>query len=186
LLPPHSRCYEELILKQLRQKPQSYKELAESLTQKSLSRSLKRLIENGLVSKSKTLDYIFYFRTKKESKKPFSPTDNRVYTSILDVGVSARQLSFKVGISIRRVYKYLRRLPRRRLVFTRKKPRTYFLTPSGIRLGDFPEETAKLVLDALKASDYLLQRSRETVVLQHPQKLQIQPLLTKSSSENLN
>lgn len=162
-LPPHSRCYEEIILKKLREKPQTYRDLSESLAHKSLSRSLKRLIENGLVSKSKTRAYVFYFRTKKVPKKSFSPTEKRVYNNIPDVGISARQLSLKVGISIRRIYKYLRMLRRRRLVFTRKKPRTYDLTPSGIRLADFLEKTAKLVVDASKASDYLtamIQRNR--------------------------
>ena len=165
LLPPHSNCYEEIILKKLRENPKTYKDLAESLTQKSLSRSLKRLIENGLVSKSKTPEYIFYFRTKKVPKKPFSPTEKRVYNSIPDVGASARKLSWKVGISIRRIYKYLRRLRKRRLVFTRKKPRSYYLTPDGNRLAEFLEETAKLVIDASRASCYLLQRSGETVII---------------------
>jgi DNA-binding HxlR family transcriptional regulator len=163
LLPPHSHCYEELILKKLIEKPQTYKDLVESLAQKSLSRSLKRLIENGLVSNSESLAYVFYFRTKKVPKKPFSPTEKRVYNNIPDIGIAARQLSLKVGISIRRIYKYLRRLRGRRLIFTRKKPRTYNLTPSGIRLADFLAETTKLVLDASKASDYLastLQRNR--------------------------
>ena len=170
-LQPHSRCYEKIILKQLRDKPQTYKVLAESLAMKSLSRSLKRLIENGAVSKSKTSVYVFYFRTKKVPKKSFSPTEKRVYNSISNVGVSAHQLSLNVGISIRRIYKYLRRLRKRRLVFTRKKPRTYYLTPSGVRLAYFLEETEKLVLDALKASNHLLQRSRDTMVSYHLQKL---------------
>lgn len=186
LLPPHSRCYEEIILKTLREKPRSYKELVESLAQKSLSRSLKRLIENGLVSKSATLVYVFYFRTKKVPKKPFSPTEKRVYNRIPHVGVSARQLSLAVGISVRRIYKYLRRLRKRRLVFTRKKPRTYYLTSSGIRVADFLEETTKLVLDALKASNYLLERSGEAVVPQHQHHLQTQPLLSKSCHKNHN
>lgn len=184
LLPPHSRCYEEIILKELREAPKSYKDLIESLTQKSLSRSLKRLIENGLVTKSKTPEYIFYFRTKKLPKKAFSPTEKRVYDSIPDVGISARKLSWNVGISIRRIYKYLRRLRKRRLVFTRKKHRTYQLTPDGIRLADFLEETAKLVIDASKASCYLLERSGETVIFpQHPLGCASQPLLKLSPSK---
>ena len=184
LLPPHSRCYEEIILKELRAEPKSYNDLAESLTQKSLSRSLKRLIENGLVSKSKTLEYVFYFKTKKMPKKPFSPTEKRVYNSIPDIGISVRQLSLKVGISIRRIYKYLRRLRKRRLVFTRKKPRTYYLTPDGIRLADFLEETSKLVLDASKASCYLFQRSGETVIIpQHPPNCPSQTLLKLSPTK---
>ncbi len=181
-LPPHSRCYEEIVLKKLKEEPKSYAELSESLTQKSLSRTLKRLLETELITRSATSAYIFYFRTKKVPKKPFSPTEKRIYESIPDLGTSARQLSNKVGINIRRTYKYLRKLRNRRLVFTRKKPRTYELTPNGTKLADFLEETAKLVLDASKASNYLLRCSRETGVIPHPpQKMLTQPLLTKSS-----
>ena len=181
-LPPHSRCYEEIVLKKLKERPKSYSDLSESLTQKSLSRTLKRLIEKRLVTKTETLEYIFYFRTKKVPKKPFSPTERKVYESIPEVGTSARDLSEKAGITIRRTYKYLRRLRRRRLVFRRKKPRTYELTPHGIKLADFLEETAKLVLDASRASDFLLQRSRETIAIPHPpQKMLTQPLLNEPS-----
>jgi predicted transcriptional regulator len=164
-LPPHSRCHEEIVLKKLKQGPKSYTELSESLTQKSLSRTLKRLLETGLVTRSANLNYIFYFKTKRVPKKPFSPTEKRVYKSIPTIGISAREISEKVGINIRRTYKHLRNLRRRRLVFRRKKPRTYKLTLNGIKLADFLEETARLVLDASKASDFLLQRSRETTAI---------------------
>jgi len=162
-LPPHSRCHEEIVLKKLKDGPKSYADLVESLTQKSLSRSLKRLTENGLVIKSKTPEYIFYFRTKKVPNKAFSPTEKKVYETIAEVGISARELSKKVGINLRRTYKYLRRLRKRRLVFTRRKPRTYELTPSGRDVTNFLEETVNLVLDASKASAFLLERSRQTL-----------------------
>ena len=181
-LPPHSRCYEEIVLKKLKEGPKSYSDLSESLTQKSLSRTLKRLIEKRLVTKTETLEYVFYFRTKKVPKKPFSPTEKRVYESIPDVGTPAGKISEKVGINIRRTYKHLRSLRRRRLVFRRKKPRTYKLTLNGNKLADLLEETAKLVLDASKASNYLLQRSRETTAIPHPpQKMLTQPSLNESS-----
>jgi len=160
-LPPHSRCHEEIVLKKLKDGPKSYANLVKSLTQKSLSRSLKRLTENGLVAKSKIPEYVFYFRTKKVPKKAFSPTEKKVYETIPEVGISACELSEKVGINLRRTYKYLRRLRKRRLVFTRKKPRTYELTPSGMELANFLEETANLVLDASEASAFLLERSKQ-------------------------
>jgi len=162
-LPSNSRCYEEIVLKKLKDGPKSYADLVESVTQKSLSRSLKRLTENGLVTKSKSPDYVFYFRTKKVPKKAFSPTEKKAYEAIPDVGISARELSKKVGINLRRTYKYLRRLRKRRLVFTRKRPRTYELTPSGTELANFLEETANLVLDASKASSFLLERSKQGI-----------------------
>jgi len=161
-LPSNSHCHEEIVLKKLKDEPKSYGDLVESVTQKSLSRSLKRLIESGLVTKSKTPDYVFYFRTKKVPKKAFSPTEKKVYEIIPEVGVSTRDLSKKVSINLRRTYKYLRRLKKKRLVFTRKKPKTYELTPSGIELANFLEETAKLVSDASKASAFLLERSKQT------------------------
>jgi len=161
-LPPHSRCYEEIVLKKLKDGPKTYANLVDSLTQRSLSRSLKRLTQNGLVAKSKIPHYVFYFRTKKVPKKPFSPTEKKVYEAIPEVGTSARELSEKVGINLRRTYKYLRRLRKRRLVFTRKKAKTYELTLSGTELANFLQETANLVSDASKAAAFLLERSKQT------------------------
>ena len=161
-LPHHSRCNEEILLKKLKDGPKSYANLVKSVTQKSLPRSLKRLIENGLVKKSKSAEYVFYFRTKKVPKKAFSPTERKVYEIIPKVGISARELCREAGISLRRTYKYLRKLRKRRLVFTRKKPRAYELTPSGMELASFLEETANLVLDASEASSFLLERCKQS------------------------
>ena len=177
-LPPHSRCYEEVVLKKLKDGPKSYADLVKLLSQKSLSRSLKRLTENGLVTKSKSPEYVFYFRTKKVPKKAFSPTEKKVYEAVPDVGISARELSREAGINLRRTYKYLRRLRKRRLVFTRKKPRTYELTPSGMELADFLEETANLVLDPSKASAFLLERSEQATDA-------VAPLFTEFSPRSL-
>jgi predicted transcriptional regulator len=162
-LPSHSRCYEEIVLRKLKDGPKTYEDLAESVTQKSLPRSIKRLTEKGMVTKSKSREYVFYFKTKKVPKKAFSPTERKVYEAIPEAGVSARELSKKVGINLRRIYKYLRRLRRRRLVFTRKKPRTYELTSSGREVANFLEETVSIVLDASRASAFLLERCRRTI-----------------------
>jgi len=163
-LPSHSHCYEEKLLKKLKDGPKFHADLANSsVTPKSLSRSLRRLIENGLATKSKTPDYVFYFRTKKVPKRAFSPTEKKIYEIIPDVGISARELSKEIGINLRRTYKYLRRLRKRRLVFTRKKPRTYELTASGMELTNFLEETAKLVSDTARASTFLLEQSNRII-----------------------
>ena len=162
-LPSHSRCYEEILLRKLKDGPKTYSDLFGSVPQNSLSRSIQRLTEKGLVTKSISSDYVFYFRTKRVPKKKFSPTEKKVYEAIPEVGVAARELSEKAGINLRRTYKYLRRLRKRRLVFTRERPRTYELTPSGREAANFLEETENLVLDASKASAFLLQRSREAI-----------------------
>jgi predicted transcriptional regulator len=162
-LPSHSRCYEEIVLRKLKDGPKTYANLVGSVPRNSLSRSIQRLAEEGLVTKSKSSEYVFYLRTKKVPKKRFSPTEKKVYEAIPDVGVSTRELSEKACINLRRTYKYLRRLRKRRLVFTRKMPRTYELTPSGREAANFLEETANLVLDASRASAFLLERSRQTM-----------------------
>lgn len=162
-LPSPSRCYEEIVLRKLKDGPKNHSDLSEFVPQNILSRTIQRLSEQGLVTKSKSPDYVFYFRTKKVPKKKFSPTEKKVYEAIPEGGVSARELSEKAGINLRRTYKYLRRLRKRRLAFTRKRPRTYELTPSGSGVANFLEETANLVLDASRASAFLLERSRQTV-----------------------
>ncbi len=162
-LPSHSRCYEEMVLRKLKDEPKTYEDLVGPVPRDSLSRTIQRLTEEGLVIKSKSSDYVFYFRTKKNPQKKFSPTEKKVYEAISEVGASARELSEEVGINLRRTYKYLRRLKRRRLVFRRKKPRTYELTSSGREVANFLEETANLILDASRASAFLLERARETI-----------------------
>jgi len=181
-LPPHSSCHEEMLLKKLKDGPKSYADLVESVTQKSLSRSLKRLRENGLVTKSKSPNYVFYFRTKKAPKKPFSPTEKKVYQTIQEAGISARELSKDVGINLRRTYKYLRRLRKRRLVFTRKKPKTYELTSSGMKLANFLEETGNLVLEASEASAFLLERTKQTSEAPAPLSTEFSPRSLRQST----
>ena len=181
-LPSHSQCHEEILLKKMQDRPQSYADLAESTTQKSLSRSLKRLIENGLVVKSKTPHYVFYFRTKKVPKKVFSPTERKVYETIPDDGISSRELSKQVGINLRRTYKYLKRLRKRRLVFTRKKPRTYELTSAGMELANFLEKAAKLVAETSRASTFLLERSDQIPDTPEPSVTELSPNPLTSSS----
>jgi predicted transcriptional regulator len=148
MLPTHSQCYEESILMHLTDGPKSYDELVELVAHKSLSRTLKRLREVGLITKSQSSDYVFYFKTKKEPNVTFSPTEKRVYEAVPEAGIAARALSKEAGISLRRIYKYLRRLMKKRLVFARKRPRTYELTSSGREIAACLEEMAKLVSTA--------------------------------------
>jgi DNA-binding transcriptional ArsR family regulator len=145
MLPTHSQCYEESISMHLTDESKSYDELAELVTHKSLSRTLKRLREAGLITKSQSSNYVSYFKTKKEPNVTFSPTEKKIYEAIPEAGISARALSTEAGIGIRRTYKYLRRLTKKSLVFTRKHPRTYALASFGREIAACLEEMTKLV-----------------------------------------
>lgn len=138
LLPPHSECYEELILANLLDRPKTFEELKATDTKmNSIMRVLSRLEKSGLVSTGKDRDHIFFFRSKRNPQKEvLSSIMKQVYESLPDEGIAAGKLAQKVGISLRRTYKYVRHLKGKKLVFVREKPRTYALTNEGVSLAE--------------------------------------------------
>jgi len=140
-LPIHSCCYEEVVVEELAQTPKTFSELAKKVPRKSLSRILMRLRTKGILQLEKIHeDYVFYTKAKGKPKSALSPTEKRILDILPTQGVAARQLSKEAGITLRRTYKYLRRLRERQLVFALKKPRTYKLTDKG-------QEIAKVLRD---------------------------------------
>lgn len=150
VLPKHSSCYEESVLRELLHGPKAYEELAKSVP--SLSRVLRRLQDEGLIAKKKTVDHVFYFQTKGNFVGKLSPTEGRVLDAISETGVSARNLSKRVGITLRRTYKYLRKLREKQLVFTKNQPLTYELTALGKEVASFLDNLIRLVSTASNVS----------------------------------
>jgi len=148
LLPIHSCCYEEVVLKDLN-KPKTFNELATHVPQKSLSRILMRLRAKGLLVKRSRTDYAFYHRVKGKPKMKLSPTEKRVFEAIPQTGISVRQLCQAVGINLRRTYKYLRRLREKKLVFALKVHRTYELTLQGQEIVNVLNKMENLALSSL-------------------------------------
>ena len=161
LLPTHSHGHEESVLRQLLSGPKSYEELVGSIAHKSLSRALKRLLEKGLITKSRASDYVFYFKTKKGPNVKFSPTEKKVYEIIPEVGISARNLSREVSINVRRTYKYLRRLREKKLVFVQTRPKVFELTLSGKEIASLLEEITNYASSASCVSGLMLQQARQ-------------------------
>jgi DNA-binding PadR family transcriptional regulator len=119
---------------------------------KSVARVLNRLEKGQLIEATKENDYIFYFKTKRDSnKEAFSITEKRVYENIPLDGISAGRLAAKTGISLRRTYKYLRRLKGKKLVFTRKKPKSYALTAKGVEVALVIKKILELPKEKLAA-----------------------------------
>jgi len=148
LLPIHSCCYEEVVLKELK-KPKTFSELATRVPQNSLSRILMRLRARELLIKSPRAEYVFYHRVKGKPKTRLSPTEKRVFEAIPQAGVSVRQLSRVVGINLRRTFKYLRRLKEKKLVFALKVHRTYELTVQGREIVNILDEMENLAFSSL-------------------------------------
>jgi len=153
LLPPHSECYEEEIVKALFGRSKTYEELKFLIPTESLSRVLKRLHVANLITKDDQNNYIFYFKTKRDpQQEKLSPTEKRVHQSIPEEGITAKKLANKTNISLRRTYKYLRKLRGKKLTFKRKRPKTYALTKEGTQTARLLEKIRVLLIEFAQAS----------------------------------
>jgi predicted transcriptional regulator len=152
VLPSHSEGYEEAALLALLNKPRIYEDFRELIPEKSAARVVSRLQKAALVETSKDKDHVFFFRTQRnQSKEKLSPTEKKTYESIPKEGISARRLTEKAGISLRRTYKYLRKLKGKKLVFTREKPRVYALTTKGMQIACTVQSIQNLLSETLAA-----------------------------------
>jgi predicted transcriptional regulator len=146
-LPLHSKGNEEKILITLLSGPKSYNELTKIVPNGSLYRSLKRLKRSDLIIKSNLSGHIFYYASKRRPTRRLSPTEMRIFKALPKEGISVRNLSEKVGISVRRVYKYLRRLRRKRHIEKVEKTAFYKVTDAGRHLAQ-PLNTAYTLIQS--------------------------------------
>ncbi len=175
VLPPHSECYEENSLSLLTRKPQTTENLKTIIPPKSITRILKRLQKSGLIEASKENNYVFFFRTKRNpNNAKFSPTERRIYENIPAEGISARKLAEKTEISLRRTYKYLRRLKGKKLVFTRTRPKSYGLTAKGFQVAMFLKRMRDLVVEALSVASIVTKEDTPKGILLDTCKTKIQ------------
>ena len=157
VLPAHSECYEEALLTALLAGSKTFKEVETVVSPKVASRVLKRLKSRGLIETPEARAYVFFFKSKRDPKKEtFSSTERKVYHSIPEEGISAKDLAEKTDLSMRRVYKYLRGLKGKKLVFTRKTPKVYSLTSKGEKLASLLQELEKLIEDVWNSSEQVI------------------------------
>ena len=146
VLPAHSECYEEALLRALLTGPKTYEDIETLVSPKIASRILKRLREVNLIQTPEERDYIFFFKSKRDpNKETLTETERRVYESIGIEGTSAGSLSKETGLSTRRIYKYLRGLKGKKLVFIRRTPKAYALTCKGEMLASVLHELQKII-----------------------------------------
>ena len=157
VLPAHSECYEETLLSALLSRPKTFQEVEELISPKVASRVLKRLKTGELIETPEERDYVFFFRSKRDpNKETFFVTEKVVYDSIPDDGISAKKLAEKTGLSMRRIYKYLRGLKGKKLVFTRKTPKSYGLTEKGERLALVLQGLQDLIEEVWNSSEQVV------------------------------
>jgi len=157
VLPAHSECYEETLLSALLAGPKTFQEVEEFISPKVASRVLKRLKTGELIETPGERDYVFFFRSKRDpEKETFFVTERVVYDSLPEDGISAKKLAEKTGLSMRRIYKYLRGLKGKKLVFTRKTPKSYGLTEKGERLALVLQGLQDLIEEVWNSSEQVV------------------------------
>jgi DNA-binding HxlR family transcriptional regulator len=160
VLPAHSECYEETLLRALLQGPKTFEDIQALISPKITSRILKRLREVGLIQTPEERDYIFFFKSKRDpSKETFAPTEKKVYDAICPDGISAGRLAKETGLSMRRTYKYLRGLKGKKLVFIRRTPKMYGLTDKGEKLAFVLEGLQQIVEETYSSSQQVIRSS---------------------------
>jgi DNA-binding HxlR family transcriptional regulator/predicted transcriptional regulator len=157
LLPAHSEGYEERILGTLLEGSKTFEDLKHSIVSKSAARVLSRLQRSGLIETPAEKDSVFFFKSLRDpNKEKLSPTEKRIHDAITREGIPARKLADKSAISLRRIYKYLRRLKGKKLVFARKKTRRYSLSALGQQTALMLQRMNYLAADAKVAAEYVV------------------------------
>jgi DNA-binding HxlR family transcriptional regulator len=160
MLPAHSECYEEILLQSLLSGPKTFEDIEALISPKIASRILKRLRSVGLIETPEERDYIFFFRSKRDpSLEAFSTTERNVYDAIPDEGISAGKLAKETELSMRRIYKYLRGLKGKKLIFIRRAPKAYGLTCKGEMLASVLQELQQIVEDTWTSSGQVMQEN---------------------------
>ncbi|MGD6933361.1 MAG: winged helix-turn-helix domain-containing protein [Candidatus Bathyarchaeia archaeon] len=156
VLPAHSECYEETLLRALMAGPKTFEDIQELISPKITSRILKRLRAADLIETPKERDYIFFFKSRRDpNKETLTPTEKRVYEAISLEGTSAGKLAKETGLSVRRTYKYLRGLKGKKLIFMRKAPKMYGLTDKGEKLASVLDGLHMLVEETWSSSKHV-------------------------------
>jgi predicted transcriptional regulator/DNA-binding HxlR family transcriptional regulator len=157
MLPAHSECYEESLLRALLTGPKTFEEIESLISSKIASRILKRLRSVGLIETPEERDYIFFFKSKRDpSKETFTETERKVYETLTEEGISAGKLAKETGLSMRRTYKYLRGLKGKKLVFIRRTPKAYGLTSKGEMLATLLQDLQQIVDETWTSSQQVI------------------------------
>jgi predicted transcriptional regulator/DNA-binding HxlR family transcriptional regulator len=156
-LPAHSECCEEALLQYLLSGPKTFEDVKSLVSQKIAPRILKRLLSARLIKTSKERDYVFFFKSKRDpNKETFSVAEWKIYDAIFCEGISAGKLSKETGLSLRNIYRYLRGLKGKKLVFIRRIPKAYCLTWKGKKLASILQKLQLIVEDTWNSSQQVM------------------------------
>jgi len=156
-LHAHSECHEETVLQYLLSEPKTYQDIEAIVGLNITSRVLDRLLSAGLVKAPEEREYIFFFKSKRDpAKEKLTATEQKIYDALSEEGIAAGKIAKKTGLCIRRIYKYIKRLKGKKLVFLRRTPKTYSLTCKGQKLALALKEIEQIVEDTWSSSQQIM------------------------------
>ncbi len=163
-LPSRSEGYEEALLQSLLSGSKTFEDIKSLILPKTISRTLKRLRTAGLIKTRVKKDYIFFFKSRRDSKKEaFTASERKIYNAIDLNGISAGMIAKKTGFSMRRTYKSLRSLKGKKLIFTRRMPKDYGLTSKGTKVASVLQKLQQIVNDIKGSSEKVMQETALTL-----------------------
>jgi predicted transcriptional regulator len=134
--PLHSNGNDEQVLRALYSNPQTYNELTEVIPKNAVYRSLNRLKEQGLIVKSEFSGRVVYFATKRRPTRKLSPIESQIFKALIKEALPVKDISEKVGISVRRVYEYLKQLRYKQHIAKEEKPILWKITDQGKAIAE--------------------------------------------------
>jgi DNA-binding HxlR family transcriptional regulator len=163
-LPDSSKCYEEIVLQHLLSGSKTFESIEAVIFQRNVSRTLKRLWSARLISKSVDREYVFFFKTKRNpNKEALTATERKIYDGLSYQGISAGKLASRTSFSTRVVYRCIKRLKGKKLVFQRRTPKVYALTVKGRKLAIVLYDLQQTVEDAWVSFQQISQNSLITI-----------------------
>ena len=134
--PLHANGHDEEVLRALYSNPHTYDELTDVIPKNAVYRSLNRLQEQDLIVKSEFSGRVVYFATKRRPTRKLSPIESQIFKALIKEALPVKDISEKVGVSVRRVYDYLKQLSYKQHVAKEEKPILWKITEKGKEIAE--------------------------------------------------
>jgi predicted transcriptional regulator len=134
-LPIHSHGYEERVLLALHSGAKTRDDLVQLVPRHVLPRVLRRLHRRHFIAHERRPGRVFYYATKRRATRAMTPTEAKIFKALTKDALSPREISATIDISVRRVYKFLRRLWFKQHISKETKQPSISLTAKGCRLA---------------------------------------------------
>jgi predicted transcriptional regulator len=149
MLPASSRCYEEIVLQHLMSGSKTFESIESVIYRRNVSRTIKRLRSERLINTTVDREYVFFFKTKRDpNKETLTATERKIYDAVIYQGISAGKLSIQIKSSKRVTYRCIKHMKGKKLVFQRRRPKSYALTEKGKKLATALHDLQQTVEDA--------------------------------------